>query len=819
MAISNVVEYSFEGNILNLEQAIKRIKKLLTESAKTYKSVQEGQLTDEQKRMRRDVNQRLKILEEYEKNKLSHSNKQVLAAGKYLLHISKKIFDDSNRQKNRYHDQQRKADIKAEALATKLAEKAQEAAQKAAEERAELLSVSGQEGARVKTDFLANTLKQVGEYIDPKAYAEITDAVNNFRLISEQFKQGTASEDQLAETTEFLNSTFKNYDATLRRLKQSLSNANKGVETFNDLIDQFKNRIDVSIKSISFWIQALRKVSQVVKQGITYFSDYVESINFLRAASSSYANEMQEFTASQVFAFGLNPTEVNQASAMFYSFATSMGYVGEQAAFMSKNLTKIAQDLSSVQNIPMEEAVTKVRSAMAGYSRSLAQLGVQVNDTNVNEWLLSKGINRTMDTMNEASQAAARYAFMTERLSYAEGDLARTIQSPANQLKIFVTQIKLLAQNVGSIFTVVILPMVRMINPVLQAINAFISGLTSIQAEGFSGAIGDSADNMNDLTDSTEDATDAVNNLLGIDEINILTTNKASLVPGTIDPAITGLLEDWNNFSDTSVSLVDTMGALGESLAYIWSLLSNDSGVNAIALAFQGLGWVLQPVVWLFEQIENFFGSFPDWVQNIIGFISELIIMVAGLALGLKLLSVSWALVGKAIGFVITNLIVAGARMIWAGVQAVALAIKNLFLSGTAWKVAIAYVAVAGLAGLAIAGIIAAATSSVASTANNQTGGARSRGENVPAMAKGGVVSGPTFALVGEGQYNEAIVPLSNSPQFETMKRDIAEKVVQTNNRTNVPVVLQINGKELARTILPDLDYALPQTGMKLRRA
>ena len=99
------------------------------------------------KRMRRDVNQRLKILEEYEKNKLSHSNKQVLAAGKYLLHISKKIFDDSNRQKNRYHDQQRKADIKAEALATKLAEKAQEAAQKAAEERAELLSVSGQEGA------------------------------------------------------------------------------------------------------------------------------------------------------------------------------------------------------------------------------------------------------------------------------------------------------------------------------------------------------------------------------------------------------------------------------------------------------------------------------------------------------------------------------------------------------------------------------------------------------------------------------------------------------------------------------------------------
>ena len=85
----------------------------------------------------------------------------------------------------------------------------------------------------------------------------------------------------------------------------------------------------------------------------------------------------------------------------------------------------------------------------------------------------------------------------------------------------------------------------------------------------------------------------------------------------------------------------------------------------------------------------------------------------------------------------------------------------------------------------------------------------------LPAMATGGVVSGPTVALVGEGQYPEAVVPLGDSPQFGEMKADIANAVVQamrigsgtssSSSRSGEQVVLNIDGKTFARLILPQL--------------
>ena len=93
-----------------------------------------------------------------------------------------------------------------------------------------------------------------------------------------------------------------------------------------------------------------------------------------------------------------------------------------------------------------------------------------------------------------------------------------------------------------------------------------------------------------------------------------------------------------------------------------------------------------------------------------------------------------------------------------------------------------------------------------------------------PQLANGGVTTGPTFALIGEGNYNEAVIPLGNSPQFATMKGEIADEVARklsqtpysTSRGSQANVILQINGRELARALLPDLGTTRPQTGVKL---
>ena len=98
-------------------------------------------------------------------------------------------------------------------------------------------------------------------------------------------------------------------------------------------------------------------------------------------------------------------------------------------------------------------------------------------------------------------------------------------------------------------------------------------------------------------------------------------------------------------------------------------------------------------------------------------------------------------------------------------------------------------------------------------------------------MATGGVVTSPTAAVIGEGAYDEAVIPLGHSPQFTSMKEDIAAAVVtalstagilgvssdRNSSSSNQPVVLQIDGRELARALWPKLSATYHQVGVKLK--
>ena len=92
-------------------------------------------------------------------------------------------------------------------------------------------------------------------------------------------------------------------------------------------------------------------------------------------------------------------------------------------------------------------------------------------------------------------------------------------------------------------------------------------------------------------------------------------------------------------------------------------------------------------------------------------------------------------------------------------------------------------------------------------------------------MATGGVATGTTFAMIGEGKYDEAVIPLGNSPQFNSMKEDIADAVIQgmssiMGRQAAVAggpseIVLNIDGSRLARIMLPNLESEQKRVGYK----
>jgi len=99
----------------------------------------------------------------------------------------------------------------------------------------------------------------------------------------------------------------------------------------------------------------------------------------------------------------------------------------------------------------------------------------------------------------------------------------------------------------------------------------------------------------------------------------------------------------------------------------------------------------------------------------------------------------------------------------------------------------------------------------------------------IPKCATGAVISAPTMALVGEGRYPEAVVPLGSSPQFASMKEDIANAVLggmsamggvaRGGNNRPLTIELNIDGKQFAEATVSDIVDTLNNEGYSVLRA
>ena len=809
----NVIEYAFEGNVLDLEQAIKQVESLLRKSVKALKTYQDGVLDAEQTAQVKSTRALLKQLRAQKKlgrAATEEEAKRANLAGRQALKTASALYKKSLKVTKQGLAAQQKAK-----------DEAQEKAKARAQQISDATSIAGQEQTSQRAFFLGSYADQLRGVISPEAFSEIQRVVADFDAAKKAFQEGKISQEELAAATEKVDDAYKSYSATLKNAKNAQQAAGKGVQDLKSLMATLEQQTLMTVQSLYFWTNLLRKIVQLTREGIKYYADYVEALNFLERASGDAAESMRDFANEQVRAFGLDPTEVSTAAAIFYSFADSMGFASAEAELMSQNLTKLAQDIASLQNIDVTTAAEKLRSALAGQSRALAVLGVNVNDANIEEWLLTKGMQKSMKQMNETSQAAARYAFILEKTTSAQGDLAKTLGSPANQMKILRAQVKLLIQNLGALSTTLLLPLVKLLNQVLLPLNAFVRGLTSISSSGFSSSIGEAGENVDSLTNSLEEADAAARGLTGIDEINQFETKESANLQMGLDADIESLLTGYDNLAGEASALVPIFEALGEALAPVWDMFSNETNVSILAGALEGLATVLWPIQKLLEGIGWLINLLPAPIRDVVGLISEAFFGLTALAAIITTVRtlmasktfLTFATTFKTITTAIFGAIKASVKWIATTVkmiaQSIAVGIKNLWEAGTWWGKALAIVAAAGVGALAVAAVIGAGVAMVSATQASAT----------PQLANGGVATGPTFAMIGEGSYNEAVVPLGDSPQFKEMKHDIADEVARRSpERSSTPVILQINGKELARTLLPDIERAQAQTGVSLKR-
>lgn len=308
-------------------------------------------------------------------------------------------------------------------------------------------------------------------------------------------------------------------------------------------MDDLTERNDrASTSYVNLWAKcrmamtSMQTAARVIASWVTKSNSYIENLNLFTASMGKYAESAREYAETVGEVMGIDPGEWMRNQGVFMTITKGFGVASDRAYTMSKNLTQLGYDLSSFFNILFEDAMQKLQSGISGELEPLRRLGYDLSQARLKAVALSLGIKKSFNDMTQAEKAQLRYYTIMKQVTVAQGDMARTLEAPANQLRILQAQVTQCARALGNIFIPAlnaVLPyaiaLVNVLRKVAEAIALFFGfTLPEVDYSGL-GEVGDSVDDIGEgLEDATKAAKKLKNAVLGIDELNIISPNDAN---------------------------------------------------------------------------------------------------------------------------------------------------------------------------------------------------------------------------------------------------------------------------------------------------
>lgn len=309
------------------------------------------------------------------------------------------------------------------------------------------------------------------------------------------------------------------------------------------------------VKKLGGVIVAAFSVKAVVdfgKAAIELGSNVAEVQNVVDVAFGDMAYKVEDFAKTSIQSFGMSKLAAKKTASTYMAMSKGIGMAEEAASDMAISVTALTGNAASFFNTSQELASTKLKSIWTGETETLKDWGVVMTQANLKAYALSKGIDKSLESMTQAEMVSLRYGFVMEQLSLVHGDFARTVDSWANQTRILSEQWKEFMSIIGQALITVLRPLVVTLNQVVagmidaaNTINSVVTTLfggTSTQmqqtqedASGVGDAIEGSVDSEDDLTDSVKETNKAVEKSIApFDDLNKI-IGKTAATSGEIE--------------------------------------------------------------------------------------------------------------------------------------------------------------------------------------------------------------------------------------------------------------------------------------------
>ena len=403
----------------------------------------------------------------------------------------------------------------------------------------------------------------------------------------------------------------------LEALSRGFNSLSTGFKKLSSLGNSFSRTMHTgasSIKKLTTAASALSGVAlgKVFADATKEAIDYYETLNLFQVAMKGSIEQGNEFINTISEWYGLDPKNLMQYTGTFYEMAYAVEAPDKAAQQLATSLTALSVDLASLFNVDVEKVTNNLTSGIRGMSRAVVKYGLDLRATTVEAYANSLGITQQYESMNEASREILRYLVAVKQARDATGDFGRTIEQPANQLRVFKEQMSQVGRAVGTFIIQPLQAALPVINGFVMAIRIMLETLSAVMGfklEVDNASLNDSLNDTSDAVASIGSSADSTKKkikalLAPFDELNILQENTSSgsggatLEYGEVDPLLLQALEDAQyTLEEVRMKAMDTRDAV---LAFFGFKPDGDS-------------WVYSPE--LFEK--NLKEKFPNWQKTI----------------------------------------------------------------------------------------------------------------------------------------------------------------------------------------------------------
>lgn len=428
--------------------------------------------------------------------------------------------------------------------------------------------------------------------------------------------------------------------ANTKALQKEIAKTNSTVSSLKKSADKTQSGVTSAFKKLKTGIVALG-IGKVIKDSIQLGMDAIESDNLFEVSMGNMADSVRDWSEEVGNALGLSATEMRKNVGTIYNMTTSMGLAEDNALKMSKGVTLLANDMASFYNLSTDEAFSKINAGLTGETEPLKRLGILVDENTIKQVAYQQGIAETGTELTQQQKVLARYCAILQQTGNAQGDLARTLDSPSNQLRQLKSQVQQLGITFGSFFMPVlqaVIPYVtafaKVITYALNSLSKFL-GLKSTSASSETAKVSSNIGAVGSgLDDANKSAKKLKGTLAGFDEMNVLQDNSSNSGSNSGGGAVGGDIDfdlsEYDAGLDQINSKVDTI-------------------VENMKNAFTGVGDVVKSI-WKSEPIQAWAGAVTTYGQFIFDYFTSL-----GSMFGENMM-LTWSNIELNVGTAITNM-------------------------------------------------------------------------------------------------------------------------------------------------------------------